>query len=253
MDNLKGIVEIELCACKKLEKLPAVWQLPSLKVLCLQKLTNFETWCEVQGQKPRFPVLEKLLIRECESLTALPKVTFPELREMSLSDMAMFERWEAGEESLGEHVIFPQLEKLSISFCKSLAAFPRASVISPPFGGAETECRSAFPALRELKLVVLETLERWEAGEGTPREDLIFHWLEKLTIIDCPELTTLPEAPKLSVFKVGVSQQLLSVHAASRYIASLSRLELFVDDAETESVVEQITSSELVHGKDKWG
>ncbi|KAF8727005.1 hypothetical protein HU200_019499 [Digitaria exilis] len=253
MDKLKVIVEIELCACKKLEKLPAVWQLPALKVLRLLGLPNFETWwgtSEVQGQKPTFPVLEKLLIRECKSLAALPKATFPELREMSLRDLDMFERWEAGEETLEEQVVFPQLEKLSIWSCKSLPALPKASVINPPFGGVDTECRSAFPALKELILTDLKTLKRWEAGEGTPREEVTFHWLDKLTIRSCPELTTLPEAPKLSVFEVkGASRKLLSLPAASRYIASLFNLEL---STKTESVAE-LSSSELVHGKEKWG
>jgi len=129
---------------------------------------------------------------------------------------------------------------------------PKASDVKPPFGGVETECCSAFPALRELVLLDLRTLERWEAGKGTPEEALTFHWLKKLTIRRCPKLTILPEAPKLSVLEVtGTSQQILSLQAASRYIASLSTLTLGADNVVTEFVVDQ-NSSELVHGKEKW-
>ncbi|XP_025806593.1 putative disease resistance protein RGA4 [Panicum hallii] len=182
MNKLQDIVELELSDCKKLEKLPAIWQLPALKVLRLCGLPNFETWWdtrEVPGQKPAFPLLEKLSVKECKSLVSLPMApliiessggcdtawcsAFPALREMELDDLEMFQRWEANEATVEENVIFPRLEKLSISDCESLATLPKASVIKPPFGGVETECRSAFPALKELILVDLTTLEKWEA------------------------------------------------------------------------------------------
>ncbi|CAL4910056.1 unnamed protein product [Urochloa decumbens] len=237
MNKLQGIVELELSDCKRLEKLPAI-----------------------------FPLLQKLLIKGCKSLAALPKASvikelfggveteyrsaYPVLKEMELEDLDMFQRWEAGEGTIEKQLIFPRLEKLSISNCESLVALPKASVIKPPFGGIEIECRYAFPALRKLELNDLTILERWETGEGTPGEDLTFPGLEELTIRSCPELTTLPEAPKLSVLEViGASQQISSLQAASRYITSLSSLSLIDDDEETESVAEQ-NSSELVHGEE---
>ncbi|CAL4910060.1 unnamed protein product [Urochloa decumbens] len=240
MNKLQGIVELELSDCKRLEKLPVI-----------------------------FPQLEKLLIKGCKSLAALPKASvtketfggieteyrsaFPALKEMELEDVDMFQRWEAGEEgTLEEQVMFPRLEKLSIIDCKSLAALPKPSVIKPPFGGVDTECRCAFPALKKLELLYLTTLQIWEAGEGTPGEELTFPRLEELTVRSCPELTSLPKAPRLSALEVeGTSQQILSLQAASRYIASLSTLDLSANDAETESVAEQ-NSNELVHGKEEW-
>ncbi|CAL4902641.1 unnamed protein product [Urochloa decumbens] len=239
MNKLQGIVELNLSDCKRLEKLPAI-----------------------------FPLLKKLLIKGCISLAALPTASvtketfggieteyrsaFPALKEMKLVYLEMFQRWEAGEGTLEEQVIFPRLEKLSMWHCKSLAALPKASLIKPPFGGIETECRSAFPALRKLELSDLTTLERWEAGEGTPGEDLTFPQLEELTIWSCTELTTLPEAPKLSVLEVeGTSQKISSLQAASKCIASLSSLNLIADDEETESVAEQ-NSCELAYGKEEW-
>ncbi|CAN6326883.1 unnamed protein product [Urochloa humidicola] len=238
MNKLQGIVGLELSICERLEKLPAI-----------------------------FPLLERLTIKRCKSLAALPKASvtketfggveieyrsaFPALKEMGLQQLDMFQQWEAGEGTLEEQVIFPRLERLSIRHCKSLAALPKASIIKPPFGGVETECLSAFPALKEIELVDLTTLERWEAGEATRGEELTFPGLEKLTIKSCPELITLPEAPKLSVLEVRGTNQQISSLQASRYIASLSSLILIAEDEETQSVAEQ-NSSELVHGKEEW-
>ncbi|RCV09767.1 hypothetical protein SETIT_2G055800v2 [Setaria italica] len=212
MNTLKGMVELKLFVCKKLEELPALWELPALqilhlegleslhclcsggttpvtfpklKVLTLLKMAKFEAWWEtheVQGEEPIFPKVEELEIKECNSLTALPKATsvitelsgrvdtkcrsaFPALRKMILFELTMFERWEAGEGISGEEVTFPQLEELSIMYCQSLSALPN---------GAETVwCRSAFPALRKLELSSLSALERWGAAEGTPGEELL--------------------------------------------------------------------------------
>uniref|UniRef100_K3Z363 NB-ARC domain-containing protein n=3 Tax=Setaria italica TaxID=4555 RepID=K3Z363_SETIT len=229
MNKLQGIVELELSDCKRLEKLPAFWQLPALQILCLRGLENIRYLCS--------------------SDTAF---TFQKLKNLAIFKLPNFEIWWGTGEVRGERPIFPLLEKLLIKECKSLAALPKASVIKETFEGVKTEYRSAFPALKEMELENLEMFQRWEDGEGNPGEELAFHRLEKLIIRSCPELTTLPEAPKLSVLEVeGASQQISSLHAASRYITSLSILELCGDDLETESVAEQ-NSGELVHGKEKW-
>ncbi|OEL30953.1 hypothetical protein BAE44_0008028, partial [Dichanthelium oligosanthes] len=44
----------------------------------------------------------------------------------------------------------------------------------------------------------LSALERWDAVDGTPGEEVTFPLLEDLNISGCPKLTDLPEAPKLS-------------------------------------------------------
>jgi hypothetical protein len=229
MDKLQGIVELELSDCKKLEKLPAIWQLPALEVLRLHGLDNIRCLCS------------------CDT-----PLTCQKLKQLRFSKMPKFETWWDTSDVRGERPTFPLLEKLLIKECKSLTTLPKASVIKEPFGGVETEFRSAFPALKEMELEHLERFQRWEAGEGTPGQELAFPQLEKLTIQSCRELTTLPDAPKLSVLEVvGVNQQIWSLQAASRYITSLSSLQLSADDTETESVAEQ-NSSELVHGKEKW-
>ncbi|RCV09775.1 hypothetical protein SETIT_2G056600v2 [Setaria italica] len=269
MNTLKGMVNLKLFHCKKLEELPALWELPALqilglegleslhclcsggttlweftfpklKVLTLLEMAKFEAWWEtheVQGEEPIFPKVEELEIKECKSLTALPKAAsvitelsggvntkcrsaFPALRKMTLGGLNMFERWEAGEGTPGEEVTFPQLEELSIWSCGSLSALSKGPLLAKqPFGGAETATvchyikkkipfwynartrptsRSAFPALRKLRLSDLSALERWGAAEGTPGEEVTFPLLEDLEIRGCPKLTDLPEAPNLS-------------------------------------------------------
>ncbi|XP_039798772.1 putative disease resistance protein RGA4 isoform X2 [Panicum virgatum] len=293
MNMLNGMVKFTLSRCKKLEKLPPLWQLSlleilhlygleslhclcsggttpvtfqKLKVLTLFQMQKFEAWGDtdaVQGEEPIFPKVEELKICWCGGLTALPKAApvimessggvdtkccsaFPELRKMKLTHLNMFDRWEAVEGTLGEGVTFPRLEELDIWNCARLSALPKGSLlVKQSFGGAETVCpRSAFPALRKLSLVCLSALERWGAAEGTMREEVTFPLLEELDIRDCPKLTDLPEAPKLSELDIKGRDQHMSLQAASRYIPSLSSLSLDVspDDAETT----------LLHVKQKW-
>jgi len=196
---LNGMVEFTLCSCEKLEKLPALWQLPVLEILHLVELESLHCLCSgattpvtfqklkvltlirmhklvawldaavIQGEGLIFPEVEELVIRMCGKLIALPKAAsvttessggvdtkcrsaFPALRNMTLIDLNMFNRWEAVEGTLGEGVTFPRLEELCIWNCASLSALPKGSLlVKQSFGGAETVCpRSAFPALRKL-------------------------------------------------------------------------------------------------------
>ncbi|XP_025800360.1 putative disease resistance protein RGA4 isoform X1 [Panicum hallii] len=277
MDMLNGMVELELSGCKKLEKLPALWQLPALeilhltgleslhclcsggttavtfqklKVLILIKMPIFEAWLDtdvVQGEGPIFPEVEKLEIHLCGSLTALPKAAlvitessdevdtkcrsaFPALRNMTLTFLNMFDRWEAVEGTPGDGVTFPRLVELGIWDCESLSALPKGGslIVKQLFGQAETVCcRSAFPALRKLKLSGLWALERWGAAEGTPGEEVTFPLLEDLEIGCCPKLTYLPEAPKLgktvccrSAFPALRKLELSSLRALERWGAA---------------------------------
>ena len=100
--------------------------------------------------------------------------------------------------------------------------------------------RSAFPALRKLRLSVLGTLE------GTPGDEVIFPLLEDLSIDVCPKFTDLPEAPKLSklaiegsIFIEGNNQK-ISLQAASRYFPSLSSLSLAVSPDDTETTLQHV-------------
>uniref|UniRef100_K3ZQ25 Uncharacterized protein n=1 Tax=Setaria italica TaxID=4555 RepID=K3ZQ25_SETIT len=217
MNTLKGMVELKLFVCKKLEELPALWELPALQILHLEGLESLHCLCS-GGTTP---------------------VTFPKLKVLTLLKMAKFEAWWETHEVQGEEPIFPKVEELEIKECNSLTALPKAtSVITELSGRVDTKCRSAFPALRKMILFELTMFERWEAAEGTPGEEVTFPLLENLSIDDCPKLTDLPEAPKLSELSIRTyGDQQISLEAASRCIPSLSRLHLDVSPDDTETTL----------------
>ncbi|WVZ82889.1 LOW QUALITY PROTEIN: hypothetical protein U9M48_030096 [Paspalum notatum var. saurae] len=192
MHKLQDMVELQLHCCQNLEKLPALWELPALRFLCLDRLANLH--CLFSGGTPS---------------------KFQKLKQMYLSGMPRLETWwDTDEVHVGE-IIFPEVEDLMISECESLTALPKAVVVkeSPQY-------RSAFPASREIKLVYLSMFHGWEATvEGTLAE-------QKLDIYKCPKLTTFPEAPKLRELQLHGGSDERSLQAASKYITSLSRLAL---------------------------
>ncbi|TVU04415.1 hypothetical protein EJB05_50019, partial [Eragrostis curvula] len=226
INTLQHMVELVLSNCNKLEKLPPLWRLPALRVLYMSGMENLHCLCEGD-----------------------PPFIFEKLKELSLYELPNLKMWWDLNKVQGQDPMFPEVEKLSIVDCKELTALPRASVITESSGGVSTMWLSAFPALKELELYGLPTF-RFEAAEGTVEEQITFPLLEKLIIKGCAELTTLPEAPKLSVLEaIGISQQIL-LHAA-RYIPSLSTLELSVDDGET-ALPEDHSLLKLMDDKEKW-
>ncbi|XP_066361939.1 putative disease resistance protein RGA4 [Miscanthus floridulus] len=90
-----------------------------------------------------------------------------------------------------------------------------------------------FPALKQLRLHDLESLERWVATEGK-EDELTFPVLEEVDIKNCPKMTSLPEAPKLKVVRLDEGKALLSLGIVkSRHMSSISKLMLSVRDTET--------------------
>ncbi|XP_025800359.1 putative disease resistance protein RGA4 isoform X2 [Panicum hallii] len=223
MDMLNGMVELKLSGCKKLEKLPALWQLPALEILHLKGLESLHCLCS----------------------GAATAVTFQKLKVLTLVEMPKFEAWLDTDVVQGEGPIFPEVEELEIRACGSLTALPKAaSVITESSGGVDTKFRSAFPALRNMTLRYLNMFDRWEAAEGTPGEEVTFPLLEDLEIIACPKLTGLPETPRLGKLAIEGGGQQISLQAASRCIPSLSSLRLDVSPDDTETT--------LLHVKQKW-
>jgi Leucine-rich repeat (LRR) protein len=166
---LKNMVELRLSNCRKAEQLPPLCQLAELQLLHLKRLGNlrflcssctsstfgklkdlklvgldvFEGICEaVDGGAVAFPRLEKLNIKGCGNLVALPDASvlgeaycsgdytvarsaFPELKRLILEDLCIFERWEAAPEIEG-HALFPVVEVVVIRKCPKLTTLPWA-------------------------------------------------------------------------------------------------------------------------------
>ena len=213
MLELQGMVELELEDCQNLEKLPALWQLPSLQFLHLSNLQNLH--CLFSGGAPS---------------------EFQKLKMMSLEEMPNFEMWWDRNEVQGEEqILFPEVENLSIQFCQKLLALPKASVIKKSSGRDGAECRSPFPALKGMWLSGLDKFHRWEAVQESFGEQVTFPSLEQLEVFGCPELTTFPEAPKLREVILSNCRQQACLQAGSRYITSVSSLVVWATNKEENS------------------
>uniref|UniRef100_J3LUR2 Uncharacterized protein n=1 Tax=Oryza brachyantha TaxID=4533 RepID=J3LUR2_ORYBR len=231
--KLQHMVDLRLYSCNNLAKLPPLWHLPALEVLCLDELGGLNCLLSNDTRTP---------------------ITFHRLKELKLLNMPNFETWWDINEVQGEELVFPRVENLRITSCRMLTALPKASnAISDSSGGVSTVCRSAFPALKTMELNGLDIFDGWEAVDGTPSKEVTFPQLDELVILWCPQLSTLPEAPMLNELNIYEGNQQISLQAAGRYITSLSSLvlELSTDDTKTELVDTQ-NSSELVHEKEKW-
>ncbi|KAM3399373.1 hypothetical protein ACQJBY_004647 [Aegilops geniculata] len=269
MGMLQNMVEIHLFHCKRLQvlfKCTSIFTFPKLKVLMLKHLLGFERWWEIderQEEQTIFPVLEKLSISNCGKLVALPEApllrgpcgeggytlvrsAFPALKLLKMKELESFQRWDAVEETQGKHILFPCLEELSIEKCPKLTALPEAPLLLQPCSeGGYRLVRSAFPAVKVLKMEDLERFQRWDAVEGT-----LFPHLEKLSVQKCPKMIDLPEAPKLSVLKIKDGRQEIS-DIVDRYFSSLTNLILKLENTKTTSEVE-CTSIVPVDSKEKW-
>uniref|UniRef100_A0ACD5ZG88 Uncharacterized protein n=1 Tax=Avena sativa TaxID=4498 RepID=A0ACD5ZG88_AVESA len=110
---------------------------PALKVLKLENLESFQRWDgAVEGVDILFPRLEELSIKNCPKLIALPgapcsgnyRSSFPALKVLQMENLKSFHKWDAKAGS--EHMLFPQLEKLSIQECPELMDRPEAPKLS---------------------------------------------------------------------------------------------------------------------------
>ncbi|XP_047050343.1 putative disease resistance protein RGA3 [Lolium rigidum] len=244
MGMLQNMVEIHLFKCERLQvlfKCGTSFTFPKLKELRLEDLLDLERWWEINERQEGqivFPVLEKLFVRHCGKLVALPEApllqescggfcsAFPALQVLELEGLESFQRWDVAESCGGEQILFPQLEELSIQNCPKLIAFPEAPLLQESCGGFH----SAFPALQVLKLKDLESFQRWDVTVGG--EQILFPQLEELSIQNCPKLMDLPEAPKLSVLEIEDGKQEI-FHSVHRYISSLTKLILNLENTET--------------------
>ncbi|CAO2184617.1 unnamed protein product [Urochloa humidicola] len=299
MGTLANMVELHLCHCNKSNKLPSLanvtalkvlhlkglekleclcsgctfFNFPNLKELRLDKLPEFDRWCElncVQGEQILFPQLEKLSIKSCRKLTALPGAallggscggdykepdkmklwsTFPALKVLQLQCLRKFQRWWAAEATHGQQILFPELERLSICECEELTTLPEGPELGAALKVLNSEdlelgttlcyghcekARSAFPALKVLQLKDLKNFQRWGAAEAAQGQEIIFHSLEKLTIDGCQKLIALPEGPLLGELCGGDHEKARSAFPALK-VLQLSGLDNFQTWEEVEA------------------
>ncbi|WVZ51004.1 hypothetical protein U9M48_002197 [Paspalum notatum var. saurae] len=201
---LRSMVELRLFICRKIEQLPLLCQLPELQLLELVGLEKLQFLCS-----------------DCTSST------LGKLKDLRLSSLDNFERFCQGGQ--GKLVAFPQLQILRIGSCKKLTALPEAPVLRESYGGGDyTMTCSAFPRLKILELSSLCSFERWGAALATEVKHPLFPVLETVSIWSCPQLATLPGAPKLRELRVSQENQRMSLGAATAgYLTSLSTLSLW--------------------------
>lgn len=218
--KLPNLTEVMLVNCRRCKQLPALGELPFLKVLYIQgmdavknigsefygestgiafpllgeltliDLPNLEYWWAVNGRQG-FPSLVKLTVTKCLRLNNMP--SFPSLQHLELracNDIVL--RSASGLTSLTNLIVeeFPEqliyldplLQKNSLLMSLKIGSCPRLHCISPNLG----------------KLINLRTLTvRW-CGEllSLPEGLENLTSLESLEIIECHNLISLPESMK---------------------------------------------------------
>uniref|UniRef100_A0ACD6AGN9 Uncharacterized protein n=1 Tax=Avena sativa TaxID=4498 RepID=A0ACD6AGN9_AVESA len=238
MGMLQNMVEIHLSHCERLQVLfrcGTSFTFPKLKLLRLEHLLDFERWWEINERQEGqiiFPVLEELFIRSCGKLTALPEAALVQ------------EPCSGGHRSVWSP--FPVLGKFFLRYCRRLIALPEAPLLQEHSGGG---LHSAFPAIKILKLEDLDSFQRWDAVVGG--EHVLFPQLEKLSIEKCPKLIDLPKAPKLSVLEIEDGKQEM-FHLVDRYLSSLTKLTLRLENTETTSGAECTSMLLPVDSREKW-
>ncbi|KAF7040278.1 hypothetical protein CFC21_050191 [Triticum aestivum] len=226
---MQDLVKLSLVSCTMCDRLPQLWQLPALQVLYLERMDRLHCLCIGDGG-------------------TLTSSTFPKLKELVLLDLKILNGWWEVKGRHGHQLLFPLLEELSIGRCNKLTNLPE-----PPMLGQSSSCndnmaRSAFPALKKLMLHGLKSLRKWGKKEEICGEQSTFPLLEEANIIDCPELSTLPEAPRLRVLAFPEDRPLIWLSMA-RYMTAFSNARLKIAPYSPSHVQ---CSIQQVDGKGKW-
>ncbi|KAM0856585.1 hypothetical protein ACQ4PT_048988 [Festuca glaucescens] len=226
---MQDLVKLGLVSCTMCDRLPQLWKLPALKVLHLERLDRLQCLCIGDGD-------------------TLTSSTFPKLKELLLFDLKSLNEWWEVKGRHGQQLVFPLLEELSIGSCNKLTNLPETPNLgaSSSHGGNKTV--SAFPALKKLMLHGLKSLSRWGTKEEIHGGEPTFPLLEDTNIMDCPELSTLPEVPRLKLLVFPEDRPLMWLSIA-RYITAYSNVRLKIAPSSLSHVQ---CSIQQVDGKGKW-
>lgn len=219
---MQDLIKLQLVSCTMCESLPQLWQLPSLEILHLEGLQSLQYLCS--------------------GVDNSTSSTFPKLRELILVDLKSLNGWWEVKGGPGQKLVFPLLEILSIDSCSNLENFPDAVIFGESSQFLDNKGNSPFPALKNLKLHNLKSLKAWGTQE---RYQPIFPQLENANIMECPELATLPEAPKLRVLVFPEDKSLMWLSIA-RYMATLSdvRLTIAASSSQVQCAIQQVSGTE---------
>jgi len=155
--------------------------------------------------------------------------------------------------------MFPRLEELWIRDCPKMTTLPvGTSSLAPSVGRSDTKTRSAFPKLKKLMFDGLTNFKSWGMMEAINDEQWMFPDLETVCIDGSPELTTLPEGPKLSSVTIRDGHQQIFLAAIPRaeleFSAALPPAERGAFElADSNNIKSPLTSLRLPCSLDRFG
>uniref|UniRef100_K3ZFG1 NB-ARC domain-containing protein n=1 Tax=Setaria italica TaxID=4555 RepID=K3ZFG1_SETIT len=219
---------------------------PVLKVLKLQCLAKFQRWGgaaeATQGQQIIFPQLEKLSIKKCPELAALPSATsqgvsfdhsdvtawsaFPNLKKLLLEDLESFKSLGMTEATHERSQVLPRLESLRIRDCESLV-----EVFNVP-ASLKTMDLHDCPKLKSIFGELQDEPTFNQGPSAAPKLsssawDHLLPCLESLNIRQCESLSeVLNLPPSLREIDIWECPELRSVECCLGEFATLERLVL---------------------------
>ncbi|KAL5738775.1 hypothetical protein ACOSP7_031536 [Xanthoceras sorbifolium] len=225
---LNNVVSIKLEDCRNCSQLPPLALLPSLRTLCLYRMSqvmyiddHFQS-----GGRELFPCLTSLEIERCPKLT-LPHL--PSVERLGVSD--------CNEVVLGSISNLKSLISLSVSKNSELNYLPHGMLLN--LTSLKELSISRFSELKCLptelvSLIALETLSIWECDEfeSFPEQGMEgLKCLKYLDIRDCSKFTSLTEGIQhlscLETLSLMGCSELVALPNGIKYLTSLHQLELY--------------------------
>ncbi|XP_042510601.1 putative disease resistance protein RGA3 [Macadamia integrifolia] len=203
--SLPKLVKLFLHDCERLEHVPHLGQLPSLKILHLKGVKRMKSFGSefYRGDGSN------------STQASLTSTTFPSLEELSLGELPSLEEWMEPQGS------FPRLERMFLKDCPKLVTMPSRFPSLKLFqirrsNGILLRLVMEVPSLRELYIIEVSELKFLPKGllhnnieilhivkcpsiEAiiAPSEEgvqvVLSSSLELLQVIDCPSLASLPD------------------------------------------------------------
>ncbi|KAA8531410.1 hypothetical protein F0562_006094 [Nyssa sinensis] len=172
---LKNLVKIELNSCNRVQRVPTLGKLPSLKILLIRGMINVKC------------IGSEFYSSNNDSSSCTAKL-FPTLREFTLYNMPNLVEWsELVLPSAG--AVFPCLEQLYINGCPQLTTIP---------GGFSKDldsfpCPNSVDVMQQLVSLKDLTLKGWPKLKSLPEPLQHLTLLKELTVTYFDELVALPD------------------------------------------------------------